>query len=196
MKRTLYILALTTLLLLATILGKVEFLAYNRDIMFFTLEEMMQVLWHGLPLDMSTVAMAVLPVWLITLLTLKWPSMPLRWIVGPYLGIVVFLMSCATGATIIMYENWKFLLDASIFSYMSSPGNATASASVYYIVTRIGLILLSSLLLSFLAVIITPKRIERKGENGKGKTKNGKLLSAHRSPLTVHRSISQACCYA
>ena len=130
MKRTLYILALTTLLLLATLLGKVEFLAYNRDIMFFTFEEMMQVLWHGLPLDLSTIAMGVLPVWLVTILTQKWPSMPLRWIVGPYLAIVVFLMSCVTGATIIMYENWKFLLDASIFSYMSSPGNATASASV------------------------------------------------------------------
>lgn len=159
MKRTLYILSLTALLLVATILGKVEFLAYNRDIMFFTMSELMQVLWHGLPLDISTVAMAVLPVWFITLLTVKWPSMPLRWIVGPYIGIVTFLMGCVTGATIIMYENWKFLLDASIFSYMSSPGNATASASVYYIVTRIGLILLSSFLLSFLSVAITPKSI-------------------------------------
>ena len=143
MKRTLYILSLTTLLLVATIIGKVEFLAYNRDIMFFTMSELMQVLWHGLPLDISTVAMAVLPVWFITLLTVKWPSMPLRWIVGPYIGIVTFLMGCVTGATIIMYENWKFLLDASIFSYMSSPGNATASASVYYIITRVGFILLS-----------------------------------------------------
>lgn len=147
------------MLLVATILGKVEFLAYNRDIMFFTMSELMQVLWHGLPLDISTVAMAVLPVWFITLLTVKWPSMPLRWIVGPYIGIVTFLMGCVTGATIIMYENWKFLLDASIFSYMSSPGNATASASVYYIVTRIGLIVLSSILLSFLSVAITPKSI-------------------------------------
>ena len=103
MKRTLYILALTALLLVATILGKVEFLAYNRDIMFFTMSEMIQVLWHGLPLDMSTVAMAVLPVWFITLLTMKWPSMPLRWIVGPYIGIVTFLMGCVTGATVIMY---------------------------------------------------------------------------------------------
>lgn len=184
MKQTLYILALTTLLLLATILGKVEFLAYNRDIMFFSYEEMIQAIWHGLPLDMSTVAIAVLPVWLITLLSLKWPSMPLRWIVGPYNAVVVFLMACATGATIIMYENWKFLLDASIFSYMSSPGNASASASVYYIVTRIGLILLSSLLLSFLSVIITPKRIKRKGENGKLKSASAKK---HRSPLTAHR---------
>lgn len=169
MKRTLYILSLTTLLLVATIIGKVEFLAYNRDIMFFTMSELMQVLWHGLPLDISTVAMAVLPVWFITLLTVKWPSMPLRWIVGPYIGIVTFLMGCVTGATIIMYENWKFLLDASIFSYMSSPGNATASASVYYIVTRIGLILLSSILLSFLSVAITPKSIApRKGRYGGG----------------------------
>ena len=169
MKRTLYILSLTALLLVATILGKVEFLAYNRGIMFFTMSELMQVLWHGLPLDISTVAMAVLPVWFITLLTVKWPSMPLRWIVGPYIGIVTFLMGCVTGATIIMYENWKFLLDASIFSYMSSPGNATASASVYYIVTRIGLILLSSILLSFLSVAITPKSIvPRKSRYGGG----------------------------
>lgn len=169
MKRTLYILSLTTLLLVATIIGKVEFLAYNRDITFFTMPELMQVLWHGLPLDISTVAMAVLPVWFITLLTVKWPSMPLRWIVGPYIGIVTFLMGCVTGATIIMYENWKFLLDASIFSYMSSPGNATASASVYYIVTRIGLILLSSILLSFLSVAITPKSIvPRKSRYGGG----------------------------
>ena len=157
------------MLLVATILGKVEFLAYNRDIMFFTMSELMQVLWHGLPQDISTVAMAVLPVWFITLLTVKWPSMPLRWIVGPYIGIVTFLMGCVTGATIIMYENWKFLLDASIFSYMSSPGNATASASVYYIVTRIGLILLSSILLSFLSVAITPKSIvPRKSRYGGG----------------------------
>lgn len=169
MKRTLYILSLTALLLVATILGKVEFLAYNRDITFFTMSELMQVLWHGLPLDISTVAMTVLPVWFITLLTVKWPSMPLRWIVGPYIGIVTFLMGCVTGATIIMYENWKFLLDASIFSYMSSPGNATASASVYYIVTRIGLIMLSSILLSFLSVTITPKSIApRKGRYGGG----------------------------
>ena len=169
MKRTLYILSLTALLLVATIIGKVEFLAYNRDIMFFTMSELMQVLGHGLPLDISTVAMAVLPVWFITLLTVKWPSMPLRWIVGPYIGIVTFLMGCVTGATIIMYENWKFLLDASIFSYMSSPGNATASASVYYIVTRIGLILLSSILLSFLSVAITPKSIvPRKSRYGGG----------------------------
>lgn len=159
MKRTRYILALVALLVFATLLGKIEFLAYNRDITFFTINELLQVLWQGLPLDLNVVAIVIMPVWIVTLLTLKWPSMPLRWIVGPYLAIVVFLMGCNTGGTIIMYENWKFLLDASVFSYMSSPGNATASASTSYIVTRIVSIILSSILLASLSVIITPKHI-------------------------------------
>ena len=160
MKRTLYILALIILLTIATLLGKVEFLAYNKDTMFFSLQEMLQVLWHGLPLDFNVIAMVVLPVWLLTLLSFKWPSMPLRWIAGPYLALVAFLMTCNTGGSIIMYENWKFLLDASVFSYMSSPGNAGASVSTSYIITRIGSILLSAFLMAFLVVIITPKKIQ------------------------------------
>jgi hypothetical protein len=160
MKRTLYILALIILLTIATLLGKAEFLAYNKDTMFFSLEEMLQVLWHGLPLDFNVIAMVVLPVWLLTLLSFKWPSMPLRWIAGPYLALVAFLMTCNTGGSIIMYENWKFLLDASVFSYMSSPGNAGASVSTSYIITRIGSILLSAFLMAFLVVIITPKKIQ------------------------------------
>lgn len=180
MKRTFYILGLITLLLIATLVGKVEFLAYNREISFFTMKELMQVLWQGLPLDMNTVAMVVLPVWFITLLTMKWPAMPLRWIVGPYLGIITFLMGCTTGGTIIMYENWKFLLDASVFNYMSSPGNAGASASTWYIVSRVGLILLSSLLLSFLAVIITPKKIT--APRTKGRSRNYNSETQYRIP--------------
>ena len=161
MKRTIYITALTALLIFAFVMGKVEFLCYNRDISFFTISELLRVLLHGLPLDMSTVAFAVLPVWAVTLLTFRWPRLPLRWLVGPYLALATFLMGCITGATIIMYENWKFLIDASILSYMSSPGNASASASTYYIVTRIGLILLCSALLALLTVLITPRRMEK-----------------------------------
>ena len=160
MKRTLYIIALILLLTIATLLGKVEFLAYNKDIMFFSWQEMLQALWQGLPLDMNVIGWVVMPVWVITLLSFKWPSMPLRWIVGPYLALVAFMMSCNTCTNIVMYENWKFLVDASIFSYMSSPGSASASVSVSYVITRLGSALLSSLLIAFLVVIITPKRIQ------------------------------------
>lgn len=166
MKHTRYILTLTALLLCATLLGKVGFMLYNHDIAAFTTAGMARALWHGLPLDVSTVAMAVLPVWVLTLMSATvWPDMPLRKIAGTYLAVVTFLMGCITGGTIIMYENWKLLLDASVFSYMSSPGNAGASASAYYIVTRIGSALASSALLAGLAVAVTPSRImpERQG---------------------------------
>lgn len=165
-KQTRYILVLTALLLCATLMGKVVFLLYNQDITTFTTGEMMRALWHGLPLDVSTVAMTVMPVWILTLMSVTvWPDMPLRKTAGTYLAVATFLMGCITGGTIIMYENWKLLLDASVFNYMSSPGNAGASASAHYIITRIGSVLASSLLLAFLTVAITPHRIasERKG---------------------------------
>ncbi len=168
MKQTRYILTLTALLLCATIVAKVGFLLYNQHITDFSTAEMMRVLWHGLPLDVSTVALTVVPVWVLTLLSLTvWPGIPLRKIAGTYLGIMVFLMGCVTGAVIIMYENWKLLLDASVFSYMSSPGNAGASASTHYIVTRIGSILLTSLLLACLTVVVTPSRITLGRQGGR-----------------------------
>lgn len=185
MKRTLYILALTALLLTASILGKVEFLAYNRDICFFSMQELLQVIWHGLPLDAGTVAMVILPVWFITLLTMKWPTMPLRRIAGTYLCIVTFLMGFITSGAIIMYENWKFLVDASIISYMSSPGNAGASASTYYIITRAGLILLSSALLAFLSVAITPSAIEHKAGKSRSNRQKRGITDAHPVPYLL-----------
>lgn len=163
MRQTRYILTLTILLLCATIAGKVCFMLYNQDITPLSTTEMMRALWHGLPLDASTVAMVVLPVWALTLLSATvWPGMPLRKIAGTYLAVTTFLMGCITGGTVIMYENWKLLLDASVFSYMSSPGNAGASASTYYIITRIGSVLASSLLLAALAVAVTPQRFAKK----------------------------------
>ena len=159
MKRTFYIIALTLYLYALMALGHLAFLVYNRDVEFFTLTDVMECEWHALPLDLSVVAMIILPVWLVTTLTFRWPKMPLRWVVGPYLAVVVFACACITAGTLIMYENWKFLLDASIFSYMSSPGNAGASASWWYIVSRLGLGLSCAVLFAVLSVLITPKRI-------------------------------------
>ena len=159
MKRSLYILGLVVLLVLMTMAGKLEFLYYNRNECFFTIGDVWKVLWHGLPLDLRTVAAMVMPVWIFTALTLRYERMPLRRFVGPYLFVVVFLSTVITCGGLIMYENWKFLLDASIFSYMSSPGNVGASATTWYLVSRIGLSLLSALVLSSVAVAVTPSRI-------------------------------------
>lgn len=166
MKQTRYILTLTALLLGATLAGKAGFMLYNRDITPFTAAEMARAVWHGLPLDVSTVAMAVMPVWLLTLLSATlWPGMPLRKVAGTYLAIVSFAMGCITCGTIIMYENWKLLLDASVFSYMSSPGNAGASASTTYIITRMGSALAFSIALAVLTVMVTPRSMAQAKEH-------------------------------
>ncbi len=157
MKQSRYILSLLILLLLATLVGKVAFLLYNQHITDFDVIDILRVLWHGLPLDTSVVAAVMVPVWLATLLTFRWPTMPLRRVAGTYLAVVTCSMALVTGAVVMMYENWKLVLDASIFSYLSSPGNATASTSMYYIFTRVGTIVLSSLVLAALSVRLTPK---------------------------------------
>ena len=159
MKRTLYILALILFLVLITLAGKVEFLYYNRDVCFFTIGDVVEVLWQGLPLDLRVIAIMVIPVWVITAFSLYFVRMPLRRIAGPYLFVAVFLSTAITCGGLIMYENWKFLLDASIFSYMSSPGNVSSSVSTGYIVSRLGFSMLAALVLSVVAVVITPSRI-------------------------------------
>lgn len=159
MKRTLYILGLILFLAVMTLAGKVEFLYYNRDVCFFTISDVANVLWQGLPLDLRVIAIMVLPVWVVTAFSLYFVRMPLRKIVGPYLFVVVFLSAAITCGGLIMYENWKFLLDASIFNYMSSPGNVSSSVSTGYIVSRLGLSLLAAFVLSVVAVVITPSRI-------------------------------------
>lgn len=159
MKRSLYILELVVVLAVMTLMGKLEFLYYNREECFFTIGDVWKVLWHGLPLDLRTVAAMVLPVWAFTALTLRYERMPLRRFVGPYLFVVVFLATFITCGGLIMYENWKFLLDASVFSYMFSPGNVGASATTWYLVSRIGLSLLAAVILSALVVVVTPSRI-------------------------------------
>lgn len=159
MKRTLYIWTLLLFLLALVLLGKVEFLVYNREVVFFTIDNLKKALWQGLPMDLSVIATIVFPVWIYGLFTFSHPRMRVRRYVGFYLWPVVFCMGVITCANIIMYENWKFPLDASVFSYMSSPGNAGASASVGYIVSRLGSALLASVIAATLATWFTPYRM-------------------------------------
>ena len=80
MKRTLYILGLILFLAVMTLAGKVEFLYYNRDVCFFTISDVANVLWQGLPLDLRVIAIMVLPVWVVTAFSLYFVRMPLQYL--------------------------------------------------------------------------------------------------------------------
>lgn len=158
MKRLHYILTLVLFLTSLAILGKVGFLLYNGGD-DCTMDNVLRVLWTGLPLDLSVSALVALPVWVVTGFTLFFPNMRLRAILSPYLTVVLFFMVLITAGDLVMYHHWKFKLDASIFSYMTSPGAAGASAPAIYIITCISTAVLVVLSFILAAIFITPRRI-------------------------------------
>lgn len=157
MKRTSYLITLFCYLMMTAVIGRLAFLYYNRSLAFFTVKDVIKTELLGLPMDTVIVsAIVFLPV-VLTLLSCLWPRLAMRRILGPYLWLVIFLALCITCADFIMYEHWKFKLDASIFAYMSEPGEMSSSEPMSYLVSRIGLSVLAACLAGVIAIFLTPK---------------------------------------
>lgn len=146
MSRILYLLRLFFCLLLIFAVGKVLFLWYNASISPFDFADALQVWWHGLTMDVSTSGyMLVLPL-LLCMISLWWHRLPLRWVLVPYWILVAVLLSVIIVGDVVLYEFWKFKLNAAVFSYMQNPEGATSSVSMSFILTRVGgMVLLSAL---------------------------------------------------
>lgn len=174
MRRSLYILRLYVAFLILTIAGKIAFMAYNRQLCFFDISDTLTVLLRGLPMDLVTVSYMVAVPWVITALTLLWRRMPLRFVLLPWFLIISVVVAATTAGTIIMYQHWGFVLDASIFSYMSSPGNASSSASGWYIFTRLSSAILSIVVVFVVSILVTPSGFaarRRRSHNRSGKAR-------------------------
>ncbi len=163
MKRIAYIILLFLYLLLVNIVGRAAFLYYNRDLSFFNMADGVKAELLGIPMDMAVAsALMAVPV-LLTLLSLKWERLSMRRTAGVLLWLTVFVTVCFTCADFIMYEHWKFKLDASVFAYMSEPGEMSSSTPVSYLVSRIGLSVLAAFVAGFLAFRFTPRSFSARG---------------------------------
>ena len=189
MKRVLYIFRFVMFLTIISLVGKVAFMLYNAG-EHCTLQNIFSVLWEGLSLDLSIAALLTLPIWVATAFSLRYPKMPLRNILLPYLILAVLYVVLVTAGDIVMYHHWKFKLDACIFNYMSSPGSAGASASVIYIVTCISSALIAIVGSVIIAIRMTPKRIleEGRGVNRTNFLATGALLGFTVWGITGQRS--------
>jgi len=145
-----------------SLVGKVAFMLYNAG-EYCTLANIWDVLWTGLPLDLSIAAMLTLPVWAVTAATMYFPNLRLRSILSPYIVFVVMFVVVVTVGDIVMYHHWKFKLDACIFNYMSSPGSAGASAPLWYIVTCLSSAVIFVIGTIVAAILMTPKHISEEG---------------------------------
>lgn len=156
MSRILYLLRLWLSLLLLFALGKMVFLMYNADVSPFGCADAWQVWWHGLTMDISTAGYVTALPLLLALVSVWWCNLPLRWVLWPYLTVVAVLLAVIIGGDTVLYEFWKFKLNAAIFGYMQNPEGATSSVSPLFIITRVGGILLLAVLAGWLLLRRTP----------------------------------------
>ena len=188
MKRVLYIFRMVMLLTAISLVGKVIFMLYNAG-EHLTLQNIWDVLWTGLPLDLSVSCLLALPVWVATAATMYYPNLRLRALLSPYLVMTFLFVVLVTAGDIVMYHHWKFKLDASIFNYMSSPGSAGASAPMAYIVTCLSSAFIAIVGAIVIAILMTPKRITEDGQglNRTNLLATGALLVFTIFGITGHR---------
>lgn len=134
-ERVLYLVKFYVATLLFFLVAKIGFMLYHHGGHDFTFTDMLQVLGHGLSLDLSTSLYILIIPFLLTIISL-WINLS-RWIFRGYYIIIAIILSLAFVTDTSLYEFWRFKLDASCLQYLETPTEAMASVSMVYILFRI-----------------------------------------------------------
>ena len=134
-QRALYLLKLYVATLFFFVAAKVGFMLYQHGGHDFTFTDMLQVIGHGLSLDLST-SLYIIAVPFLLVAASLWLRIP-KWCFRIYYAFAAVLLSLAFVADTSLYEFWQFKLDASCLSYLETPTEAMASVSTGYILLRL-----------------------------------------------------------
>lgn len=134
-QRVLYLLNFYVATLFFFVVAKIGFMLYHYGGHGFVFKDMLQVIKHGLSLDLSTSLYILILPFLLVVISL-WIRIP-RWLLRGYYVIAAFLLSSAFVADTSLYEFWQFKLDASCLQYLETPTEAMASVSTGYILLRL-----------------------------------------------------------
>ena len=134
-QRALYLFKFYVATLLFFVAAKVGFMLYQHGGHDFTFTDMLQVIGHGLSLDLST-SLYIIAVPFLLVAASLWLRIP-KWCFRIYYVIAAVLLSLAFVADTSLYEFWQFKLDASCLSYLETPTEAMASVSTGYILLRL-----------------------------------------------------------
>ena len=124
------------------IIAKVVFMWANSEDHPFTSGDVLDVVRHGLSLDLSTGLYILIVPFLATMVSVWWNNHWLIRIQSIYFGIIAFAMALAFVADTSLYPFWGFKLDATCLQYLSTPSEATASVSGSYLMWRLLAIIL------------------------------------------------------
>jgi phosphoglycerol transferase MdoB-like AlkP superfamily enzyme len=143
--RALYLLKTYLLTVVIFIIAKIGFMMYNSSDNPFTVGDVLDVVTHGLSLDLSTSLYFLILPFLLMVVSLFWKKLNIiTTILKVYWGIVACAFALAFVADTSLYEFWHFKLDASCLQYLSTPTEAMASVSWGYIIIRLIAFLLSA----------------------------------------------------
>lgn len=146
-QRALYLLTTYLLTVLIFVAAKLVFMWCNAEGHSFDVGDVFDVMVHGLTLDLSTALYFLIVPFLLIMVSIWYTG---RWLFrilqGYYLLIsLAFALAFVTDTS--LYEFWQFKLDASCLQYLETPTEAMASVSWGYIVVRLIILLLVTVLM-------------------------------------------------
>ena len=144
------------LLVVIFILQKPLFMLFAGEGQSFSASDCLSVMYHGAAMDLSTAAYVSIIPWIVVLASLFIKLNP-RKVLRPYHLIAALVLSLIFVSDISLYPFWQFKLDASVFLYLDSPGEATASVSTGYLIIRILAIAACAVIVYALLNRTTPK---------------------------------------
>lgn len=168
-KRIVYITLYFLTVVLAFILQKPLFMLYNDAIgKGFGLTDYLQVMLHGASLDAATAGYLTIVPFVTVLISIGFRRFPLKKVLCGYYIIVAALVSIIFVVDTALYSFWGFKLDASIFLYIDSPKEVTASVSIGYVIVRLLAIAALIALNTWIFLKVTSRELEAVRRKGTG----------------------------
>ena len=149
-ERLWYIIKTYLLTVLIFITAKVVFMLCYHASQDFSATDMLQVIWHGLSLDLSAALYFIILPWLLTIVSFWWPVKNI--ILKCYYVVIALAFALAFTADTSLYAFWSFKLDASCLDYLSTPTEAMASVSTGYLLARLLTVMITTLAITLLYI--------------------------------------------
>lgn len=173
--RILYLVKVYLITVCIFVIAKVVFMVANYEGHPFGIADVWEVVKHGLSLDLSTSLYVLILPFLLTLVSVWWRPKGLESVMKIYYGVIAVLLMLAFTADTSLYPFWGFKLDASCLQYLSSPVEAKASVSGWYMAIRLGIIIAGAWMLYKVYVAVAQQHTQQ-GTRQKGATTLGGVV--------------------
>ena len=118
----------------------------------YGIADWMQVMWHGLRLDISIAGYLTLVTGLLLIVRIWWRGKGMRWIWHVWSGIAALVCSLGYVSNLVLYGYWRFPLDNTPLLYIkTSPADAMAS------MTTAQMVLVPIVIIAVAALLFLPQ---------------------------------------